>query len=177
MKRSGDRTHHCPSPRPTLNRCDWTSEQEYSYFKARKRHPSTPYSHNNPQSFSRGTQLYAFSRSTKHVIFGILPRILKILLERANLVCSATAAMETALGIIQLGSINFVVSRHALFQGDWAKRCPGSWFIHSSSFLCIGIINLPIFRCPSKTTCHFTHESAKPSCVLSYPNSLSNFSQ
>jgi len=59
MKRSGDSTHHCRSLTPTLNGCDLTlstrtqsSEQEYSYLTASKRHPSTPYSRNIPQSFS-----------------------------------------------------------------------------------------------------------------------------
>ena len=74
MKRSGDSTHHCWSPTPALNGCDLTpstraqsSEQEYSYLTARKRHPSTPYSHNTPQSFSRGSRPYTFPRWTKHV--------------------------------------------------------------------------------------------------------------
>ena len=31
------------------------------------RHPSTPYSYNTPQSFSRGTRPYTFPKSTKHV--------------------------------------------------------------------------------------------------------------
>jgi len=66
--------HHCRSPTPTLNGCDLTpstrtqsSEQEYSYLAASMRHPSTPYSRNTPQSFSRGTRPYTFPISTKHV--------------------------------------------------------------------------------------------------------------
>ena len=34
---------------------------------ASNRRSSTPHSRNTPQSFSQGTRLYAFSRSTKHV--------------------------------------------------------------------------------------------------------------
>jgi len=55
MKRSGDSTHHCGNPTPTLNGCDVTpstekqsSEQESSYLLASKRHPSTPYSKKHP---------------------------------------------------------------------------------------------------------------------------------
>ena len=73
MKRSGDSTHHCRSPTPTLNGYDLTpstrtqfSEQEYSYSTASKRHPSTPYSHNSSKLFMRNPTLL-FPRSTKHV--------------------------------------------------------------------------------------------------------------
>jgi len=42
----------------------------------------------------------------------------------------------------------------------------------------MGMVNLPIFPCPYKTLCHlYTYGSAKPSGVLSSPNSQSNFSQ
>jgi len=66
--------HPCRSPIPTVNCRDLTlstrtqtSEQEHSNLTASNRRPSTPYSCNTPQSFSRGTRSYAFSRSTKHV--------------------------------------------------------------------------------------------------------------
>jgi len=49
--------------KPPLHKC----EQEYSHLKASKRHPSTPYFHNSPQSFSRGTRPYTFPMSTKNV--------------------------------------------------------------------------------------------------------------
>jgi len=76
MKRSSDSTHHCRSPTPTLNGCDLTpstrtqsSEQEYSYscLTASMRNPSTPYSRNTPQSFSKRSRPYTFPISTKHV--------------------------------------------------------------------------------------------------------------
>jgi len=74
MKRRDDSTHHCRSPTPTMNGCTLTpstrtqaSQQEYSYLTASKRHPSTPYSCNTPQSFSRGTRPCTFPRPTKHV--------------------------------------------------------------------------------------------------------------
>jgi len=58
MKRSGDSTHHCRSPTPTLNGCDLTPsirtqsfEQEYSYLTASMTHPLTPYSHNALKAF------------------------------------------------------------------------------------------------------------------------------
>jgi len=43
-------------------------------------------------------------------VFGLLPRFLNNLLESENLVCSATAATTTALGIIQLWFNYFVAS-------------------------------------------------------------------
>jgi len=74
MKRSGDNTHPCRTPTPTVNGRDLTlptrthtSEQEYSDLAASNRRPSTPYSRNTPERFSQGTRSYAFSRSTKHV--------------------------------------------------------------------------------------------------------------
>ena len=74
MKRSGDSTHPCGSPTPTVNGQDLTlptrtqtSEQEYSDLTASNGRPSTPYSPNTPRSFSQGTRSYAFSTLTKHV--------------------------------------------------------------------------------------------------------------
>jgi len=77
-------THHCPTP--TQNDCDLTpstgtqsSQQEHSYLTASKRHPSTSYSHNNPQSFSRGTRRIFFRHRQNmciHVL-GMLPGYLK----------------------------------------------------------------------------------------------------
>ena len=73
-ERSNDSTHRCRSPTPTVNGRDLTlptrvqtSEEQYIDLTASNRRPSTPYSRNTPQSFSRGTRSYAFSRSTKHV--------------------------------------------------------------------------------------------------------------
>jgi len=58
MKWSGDSTHPCRSPTPTVNGRDltfltWTqtSEQEYSDLTASNRRPSTPYSRNTPKAF------------------------------------------------------------------------------------------------------------------------------
>jgi len=74
MKRNGGSTHPCRSPTSTVNGRDLTlpkrtqtSEQEYSELAASNRRPSTPYSRNTPQSFSEGTRLTTFLRSTKHV--------------------------------------------------------------------------------------------------------------
>jgi len=60
MKRAVDSTHHCRSPILTMNSCDFTlstrtqsSEQEYSYLTASKRHPSTPHSRNTPKAFHK----------------------------------------------------------------------------------------------------------------------------
>jgi len=104
--KSGDSTCHCWSPTPTLNGCDLTqktqsSEQEYSYLTASKRHPSNPYYRNN-QSFSRGTRPYTFTRSTEHVYKSLACcQDFSNLLE-SDLFCSATAATKSALGSMQL---------------------------------------------------------------------------
>ena len=67
-------THPCRSPTPTTNGHDLTiptrtenSEQEYSDLTTINRRPSTHRCRNTPQSFSRGTRSYAFSRWTKHM--------------------------------------------------------------------------------------------------------------
>jgi len=74
---SGDSTHHCLGPTPTLNGCDLPpstrtqfSVQEYSYLMASKRHQSTPFLPQHSQNVSWGTRQYTFHtfpRSTKHV--------------------------------------------------------------------------------------------------------------
>jgi len=128
MKRCGVSTHPCWSPTPTVNDRDLTlltrtqtSEQEYSDLTASNRHPSTPYTHNTPQSFSRGIWLYAFLRLTSMCrdIFDILPRFLKNLVESEILVCSVTAGMKNALGMIQLWFSYFAAS----FEGTWQCKC------------------------------------------------------
>jgi len=57
-KTSGDNTHPCRNPAPTVNGCELipqtrtqTSEQEYNGFTASDRRPSTPYSSSTPQKF------------------------------------------------------------------------------------------------------------------------------
>ena len=66
---------HTPfrSSTPSLIVCDLTpstrkqtSEQEYSYLMASKRHPSTPDYRMIPQSFSQGIRPHTFPRSTKY---------------------------------------------------------------------------------------------------------------
>ena len=88
MKRSGDSTHPCRNPTPTVNGHDLTlttrkptSEQEYSDLPASNSRPSTPYSRNIPQSLSQGTRSYLEVDKACEDVFSILPRLLKILLE------------------------------------------------------------------------------------------------
>jgi len=116
----------------------------------------------HPQNISRGTRQYTFHtflRSTKHVYtyLACSQGFLKICWS-GKLFCSATAATKTALGIIQLW-FNY-------FRGIMASTLPGRLskemspeLVHSllTPVLCMEMINLPIFRCPSKTPCHSTH--------------------
>jgi len=76
------------------------------------------------------------------------------------------------------GSVIFVASWHTLLLGVLAKRCRGSWFIHSCLLFVHGDNQFANLSVPFQNDMPLdTHESAKPSCVLSYPNSLPNFSQ
>ena len=110
MKRSGDSTHHFRGPTPTLNGCELTPstwaqsfEQDYSYLTASKRHPSAPYSHNNPQSFSRVTRPYTFPRSTKHVCsLWHAPRISRKFAGEWKFDLYCYGHNKAGLGIIQL---------------------------------------------------------------------------
>jgi len=113
------------NPTPTLNGCDLTlstgtqsSEQENSYLTASKRHPSTPYSHNTPNIFTRNPAIYFPEVDNACVYaFGMLPGFLENLVKSGNLFCSATATMKTALGITHLWFNYFAASSHALFLG------------------------------------------------------------
>jgi len=125
VKRSGDSTHHYRSPTPCCELAPsagtQSSEQEYSYLTASKRHPSAPYSYNNPQSFSRGTRPYTFPRSTKHVYKSLACfQDFSKICWRVEICCvptTATAVTKTALGIIKLW-FNY-------FRGILAYTLPG----------------------------------------------------
>ena len=148
LKRSGDSTHHCRSPTPTLNGCDLSpstetqpSELEYTYLTASKRHPSTPYSHHNtPQSFSRGTQPYTyFTRSTNHVYKSFAySQDFSNICWRVE-ICSVMLRPRRKPHWVSssFGSIIFAASWGTLFLGGLAKRCRGSWFIHSYLRFCV----------------------------------------
>jgi len=165
MKKSGDSTHHCRSP--TLNGYELTlstgtqsSEQEYSYLTASKRWPATPYSHNPPPKlFTRNPAIY-FSEVDKTCAYKSLTccNDFSKICWRVEL-CSVELLPWQKLHWVSssFGSIIFAESWHTLFLGGLAKRCRGSWFIHSC--LCMGTINLLIFRHPYKTRCHLTHAS------------------
>ena len=150
MKRSGDSTHHCRSPTPTLNGCDLSpstekqsSEQECTWRPARgtrqHRTPTTP-----PKLFTRNPAIY-FPEVDKACVevFGMLPGFLENMLESGNLICTAMATTKPHWVSSKFGSIIFAASWHTLFLGGLAKRCRGSWFIHS--FLCMWTINSLIF--------------------------------
>ena len=186
MKRSGDSIHRCRSPTPTLNGCDLTpstrtqsSEQEYSYLTASKRHPSTPHSRNTPQSFSRGTRPYTFPRSTKHVYKSLAcSQNFSKFCWRVE-ICSVVLRPRQKPHWISpnFGSIIFP-SWHTRFLGGLAKRSPGSWSIHpclpfcvSGRSICWSFGTLPKRHATWHTRISQTIQRSK------FPNSLSNFSQ
>ena len=148
MKRSGDSTHHCRSPTPTLNGCEltpstWTqsSEQECSYLTASKRRLSTPYSHNTPQSFSRGTRPYTFPRPTKHVCKSLAcSQDFSKICWRVE-ICSVVLRRRQNPHWVSssFGSIIFAAAWHTLFLGRLSKKMPRK-LVHSllSPFLCMG---------------------------------------
>jgi len=123
----GDSTHHCRSPTPALNSCDLTpsmrtksSEQEYSYLTASKRHPSTLHSRNTPQSFSRGIRSYTFPRSTKHVYTSLAcSRDFSKICWRVE-ICSKVLRPRRKPHWVSssFGSIIFAACWHTLFLGD-----------------------------------------------------------
>jgi len=62
--------------------------------------------------------------------------------------------------------------------GGLAKRCRGSWFIHSCLLFVYGDHQFANLSAPFQNAMPLdTHESAKSSSFPSFPNSLSNFSQ
>ena len=105
--------------------------------------------------------LHTFPRSTKHVYtsFACYQDFSKIYWS-GNSFWSATVATKTALGIIQLWFIYFGGIMACTLPGRQSKDMP-RLLVHSllSPFLCMEMINLPIFRCHSKTPCHLTHTS------------------
>ena len=135
MKRSGDSTHHCRSPTPTLNSCDLTlstrtqsSEQEYSLLTASERHPSTPYSRNTPESFSRENQPCPFPMSTKNMYTSLAcSQDLSKICWRVE-ICSVVLRPRRKSHWVSssFGSIISTASWRTLFLGGYAKRCPSS---------------------------------------------------
>jgi len=157
MKRSGDSTHHCRSPTPTLNGCDLTPstrtqsfEQEYSYLTASKRHPSTPYSRNIPQSFTRGIRPYTFPRSTKYVHTSLAcSQDFSNIFWRVRLWSIALRPRRKPHWIIlSFGLIIFATSWHALFLGDCAKTCRGSYSFTPVSIFVYGDSQFANFSVP-----------------------------
>ena len=149
-----------------------SSEQEYSYLTARKRHSSTPYFYNtlenHPKFFTRNPAIY-FPKVDKSWIdvFGMLPRFLKNLLESGNLLCSATAATKTALGTTQLFEL---FSRHLGIHSSWVAKQRDAAVVGSLTPISLSVdgddqfANLSV---PFQNTMPLdTHESAEPSTVL-----------
>ena len=140
-------THHCRSPKPTLNGCDLTpstgeqsSEQEYGYLTVSKRHLSTLCSHNTPQSFSTGPRAMYFPEVSKTCVyvFGMIPGFLENSCKCGNLFCSAAAATKSALGIIQLWFNYFGGILAYTLSGRLCQAMPRS-FVYSllSPFFCV----------------------------------------
>jgi len=144
MKRSGDRRHHRWSPAPTLNGCDWTSstltqssEQECSYLKASKRHPSTPYCHNPSKAFLEEPGCMPSRDRQNMLVLVYSQHFSKICWRGQTWSVVLLQRREPHWVSPSFGSVIFVASWHALLQGDWAKRSRGSWFIHSCFPFCV----------------------------------------
>ena len=103
-------------------------------------------------------------------VFGMFPRFLEELLENVNLVCSATVATKTALGIIQLW-LNYSATFFYKPLGMHFSRetneidatVVGAFTSLLPTSLCMRMINLPFHNAMPIDT----HESAKSSGVLS----------
>ena len=83
VKRSGDSTHHCRSPTPTVNGRDFilptrtqNSEQEYNDLTASNRRSSTPYSTTLPRSFHEELgRMLSQGRQNMYKGFWLTPKI------------------------------------------------------------------------------------------------------
>ena len=186
MKRSGDSTRYCRSPTPTLNSCDLTpsirtqsSEQEYSYLTASKRHPSTPHSRNTPQSFheepgrifSRGRQKMCTSLACSQAFSKIFWRVE---------ICSVVLRPRQKSHWVS-SSFGSLFSRHLGIYSSWEAKQRDALVV--GSFIPVSLFvdghdqfaNLSVSF--QNATPLDTHESAKPCGVLSSLISLSNFTQ
>ena len=128
----------------------WTGIQ---LVAASKRYPSTPYSHNTPKAFHEEPDHW-LSRGRQNLSISLwhAPRISQICWRVEICYVMLWPRQKPHWVSSSFGSIIFATSWHTLFLGGLAKRCPSSWYIHT--FLCMGKINLLIFRHPSKTLCH-----------------------
>ena len=136
-----------------------TSQQEYSDLTPFDRQPSTHYTCNTAQSFSRGTQLCALSSST-------IPKISWHLLVSENFVYSSADGTKPALVIIQLwfnySTVAFFKALCMYFSREAMKQnvhvivtfTPPSLSVHGDDHN-----SLPIFRCSSRRSSHLTHTS------------------
>ena len=125
IKRSGDNTHHCRSPTPTLIGCDsitstrtQSSEQGYSYLTACKNHSSTSYSQNTPELFTRNpTVCLPKVNKTCVYVFGMLPGCLENLLRVEMCSVVPHPRRKPHWVSFRFGSIIFAASCHTLFLG------------------------------------------------------------
>ena len=124
MKRSGDSTHSCRSPRPTAKGCDLTPSTHTQFLRKNtiiRRARTGPYFR---KAFPEGPGRMIFrcrENMGRHLLH--TPNISRKLLESENVVCNSTAATKNALGIFQLWFNYFAASFfkelgvHLLFQG------------------------------------------------------------
>ena len=141
------------------------------------RHPVTPYSRNTPQSFSQEPG-YIFSRDRQSMcyVFGMLPGFVEKLLGSGNLFCSVTAATKTGGYHPALVPL---FSRHLGIHRPWKAKQRDALVVGSLTPVSIFVYGDDQFANRSVSFQNAmpldTHESAKPSGVLSSRNSLSNF--
>jgi len=139
------------------------------------RTPTTP----PPKLFTRNPAIY-FPEVEKTCVYvlGMLSGFLWDLLESGNLFCSAAATTNTVLGIIK-ALVQFL-SRHFAMHFSWEAKQRDATAVGSFtpvSLFVYGDDQLANLSVPFQTVMPLdAHESAKPSGVLSSPNSLSNFS-
>ena len=177
IKSSSDSTHHlCRSPTPTVHGCDLTrstqtSEQEYSYLTASKRHPSTPYSRDTPQSFSRGTRSYTSrGRQNMCLLLWHAPRISWKFAEEWKFILKCCGRDENRTGchtvLVQLFSRHLGIHCWEAMQRD----VPAVGSFTPVSVVVYGddqFVNLSV---PFQNAMPLDkHESAKPSGVPSSP--------
>ena len=134
IKRSGDSTHHCQNPTPTVNGCELTpstgtksSEQECSYLTASKRRRATLYSHNTPKLFTTNPAIYFFEVDKTCVYKSLAcSKDFSKICWRVEL-CPVVLRPRTKPYWVSSSFVSVIsaASWHTLFLGGLAKRCRG----------------------------------------------------
>jgi len=114
----------------------WTRMQLWT---PSQRFPSTPYSHNTPKAFHEepGHIYTSPGRQNMCVSFWQAPMDFSKICCRVEICSVVLGPRQNRTGYHPAWFNYFATSWHTLFLGGLAKRCCGSWFIHSCFHFCM----------------------------------------